>query len=82
MDNPEKLTTSKKKKNKNKLATPLHFPFSYEDDVLSPHNCKFGDFVYHIYPIEFEIKGTRYFQVCLMSWPTPRPCQLATVIYM
>jgi hypothetical protein len=28
------------------------------DDVLSLNNCKFGDFVDHIYPMELEIKDT------------------------
>ena len=30
--------------------------FRYIDDVLSLNNCKFGDFVDRIYPIEIEIK--------------------------
>jgi hypothetical protein len=30
--------------------------FHYIDDVLSPNNYRFGDFVDHIYPIELEIK--------------------------
>jgi hypothetical protein len=47
-------------KNENKLATPLNFTFPYEDDILSLNNCKLGDSVYHIYPIEFEIKDTTY----------------------
>jgi hypothetical protein len=42
----------KKMKNENKLTTPLNVTFLYEDDVLSLNNCKFGDFFYHIYPIE------------------------------
>jgi len=32
--------------------------FLYIDDVFSLNNCKFGYFVDHIYPIEFEIKDT------------------------
>ena len=34
--------------------------FLYIDDVFSLNNCKFGYFVDHIYPIEFEIKDTTY----------------------
>jgi hypothetical protein len=34
--------------------------FRYIDDVLSLNSCKFGDFVYRIYPIEFEVKNTTY----------------------
>jgi hypothetical protein len=34
--------------------------FRYIDDVLSLNSCKFGDFVYRIYPIELEIKNTTY----------------------
>ena len=34
----------------------FNFTFRYIDDVLSLNNCKFGDFVDRIYPIELEIK--------------------------
>ena len=30
----------------------------YINDVLSPNNSRFGDFVDHVYPIELEIKET------------------------
>ena len=30
----------------------------YIDDVLSPNNSRFGDFVDRVYPIELEIKET------------------------
>jgi hypothetical protein len=30
----------------------------YINDVLSPNNSRFGDFVDRVYPIELEIKGT------------------------
>jgi hypothetical protein len=43
------------KKNKKKLARSSNFTFRYIDDVLSLNNCKFGDFVDHIYPIAFAI---------------------------
>jgi hypothetical protein len=43
-------------KNENR---PLNFTFPYEDDVLSLNNCKVDDFVFHIYPIELEIKDTK-----------------------
>ena len=36
----------------------FNFTFRYIDDVLSLNNCKFGDFVDRIYPIEIEIKET------------------------
>jgi hypothetical protein len=36
----------------------LHKTFRYIDDVFSLNNCKFGDFVGRIYPIELEIKDT------------------------
>jgi hypothetical protein len=32
--------------------------FRYIDDVLSVNNCKFGDFIDHIYPIHLEINVT------------------------
>jgi hypothetical protein len=32
--------------------------FRYIDDVLSLNNSRFGDFVDHIYPIEYAIKDT------------------------
>jgi hypothetical protein len=48
------------KKNEKKLARSFNFTFRFIDDVLSLNNCKFGDFVDRIYPIELEIKGTTY----------------------
>jgi hypothetical protein len=48
------------KKNEKKLARSFNFTFRFIDDVLSLNNCKFGDFVDRIYPIELEIKGTIY----------------------
>jgi hypothetical protein len=30
------------------------------DDVISLNNSRFGEFVYRIYPVELEIKDTRY----------------------
>jgi hypothetical protein len=41
-----------------KIARSFNFTFRYIDDVLSLNNCKFGDFVDCIYPIELEIKDT------------------------
>ena len=46
------------KKNEKKLAQSIKFTFRYMDDVISLNNSRFGDFVYRIYPIEFEIKNT------------------------
>jgi hypothetical protein len=46
------------KKNEKKLAPSFNFMFRYVDDVLSLNNCRFGDFVDRIYPIELEIKDT------------------------
>jgi hypothetical protein len=46
------------KKNEKKLAQSINFTFRYMDDVISLNNFRFGDFVYRIYPIEFEIKNT------------------------
>ena len=40
------------------LARTFHITFRYIEDVLSLNNLKFGDFVDHIYHIEFEIKDT------------------------
>ena len=48
------------KKNEMKLARSFNFTFRYIDDVLSPNNSRFSDFVDRIYPIELEIKGTIY----------------------
>jgi hypothetical protein len=36
----------------------FNFTFRHVDDILSLNNSRFGDFVDHIYPIEFEIKDT------------------------
>ena len=46
------------KKNEKKLTRSFNFTFRYIDYVLSLNNCKFGDFIDHIYPIEIEIKDT------------------------
>ena len=46
-----------KKKGK-KLTRSFSFMFRYIDDVLSVNNCKFGDFIDHIYPIHLEINVT------------------------
>ena len=46
------------KTNNKKLAISFNFTFRHIDDVLSPNNSKFGDYVEHIYPIELEIKDT------------------------
>jgi len=48
------------KKNEKKLSRSLNFTFQYIDDVLSLNNSRLGDFVDRIYPIELEIKDTRY----------------------
>ena len=40
------------------LARSFNFTFHFINDVLSVNNCKFGDFVDGIYPIELEIKNT------------------------
>jgi len=45
------------KKNE-KLALSFNVTFRYIDDILSLNNCKFGDFVDRIYPMELEIKDT------------------------
>ena len=44
------------KKNEKKLARS--FNISYMDNILPLNNCKFGDIVDHIYPIELEMKDT------------------------
>ena len=41
-----------------KQPDPFNFMFRYIDDVRSLYNPRFGSFVDHIYPIEFEIKDT------------------------
>ena len=46
------------KKNEKKLARSYNFAFRYIDDVMSPNNSKFCDFVDHIYSIDLEIKDT------------------------
>ena len=45
-------------KNEKKLAWSFVFSFSYVVGVLSLNNSECGDFVDHIYSIEFEIKDT------------------------
>ena len=47
-------------KNEKKLTRSFNFTFRYIDDVLSLNNSRFGDFVDRIYPIELEIKDTKY----------------------
>jgi hypothetical protein len=46
------------KQNEKKLTRSFNFMFAtlYIDDVFLLNNSRFGDFVDHIYPIEFEIK--------------------------
>ena len=46
------------KKSEKKLTRSFNFTFRYIDYVFSLNNCKFGDFIDHIYPIEIEIKDT------------------------
>ena len=46
------------KKNDKKLVRSFNFMFRYIDDVFSPNNSRFGDFVDSSYPIELEIKDT------------------------
>jgi len=46
------------KTNQKKLVRSFCYTFHYINDVLSLNNCKFGDFVDRIYPIEIEIKDT------------------------
>ena len=53
------------KKNGKKLAWSFNFTFRYIDDVLSPNNSRFCDFVDHIYPIELAIKDTIVLSVIL-----------------
>ena len=43
-------------KNEKKLAQCFNFTFRYIDDVLSPNDYRFGDFVDRIYPIELEME--------------------------
>ncbi len=45
-------------KNEKKVARSFNYTFRYIDDVLSLNNCRFGDIVDHIYPIELQIKDT------------------------
>ena len=45
-------------KNEKKLAWSFVFSFSYVVGFLSLNNSECGDFVDHIYSIEFEIKDT------------------------
>ena len=47
-------------KNEKKLVDPLISCYSYIVDVFSLNNSKFGYFIDGIYPIELEIKDTRY----------------------
>ena len=44
------------KKNVKKLTRSFNFTFHHIDDVLSLSNCKFGNLVDRIYPIELTIK--------------------------
>ena len=46
------------KKKRTKGQTAFNFTFRCIDDVTSFNNFKIGDFVYHIYPAELEIKDT------------------------
>jgi hypothetical protein len=48
------------KKNVKKLVRSCNSTFRYIDDVFSPNNSRFGDFVDRIYPIELEIKDITY----------------------
>ena len=48
------------KKNEKKLAQSINSTFRYIEGVLSQTNSKYGDFVYHIYPVELEIEDTTY----------------------
>ena len=48
------------KKNEKTLGRSFNFMFRYSDAVLPLNNSRFGDFVDRIYPIELEIKNTRY----------------------
>merc|ERR1711860_20912 len=41
-----------------KLAQTFNFSFRYIDDVLSPNNSRFCDYLHLIYPSELEIKDT------------------------
>jgi hypothetical protein len=56
------------KKNERKLAIFFNLTFRYIDDVLSLNNCKLGDFVDHIYPMELEIKDTTDTDRSVSSW--------------
>ena len=42
-----------------KLAHSWYSSFPYIDDVLSPNNSHFGDFLHLMYPSELEIKDAR-----------------------
>jgi hypothetical protein len=42
------------------LVLSHNFPFRYIDEFLSLNSIKFGTYVDLIYPIEIEIKDTRY----------------------
>jgi hypothetical protein len=44
----------------------------YINDVLSPNNSRFGDFVDHVYPIELEIKED-IAKFCLIQKSTDFP---------
>ena len=46
----------RKTKNERKLARSFNSMFRYINDVISPSNSKFGNFVHRINPIELEIK--------------------------
>jgi hypothetical protein len=48
------------RKNEKKLTRSFNFTLRYIDVCLSLTNCKFGDCVDCIYPIELEIKDTTY----------------------
>ena len=60
------------KKNEKKPSRSFNFTFRYIDDVLSPNNSRFGDFVHRIYPI-IGLLHT------LIPWPTSRNWQLGAV---
>ena len=45
-------------KNENKLSLSFNCTYCYMNDVLAISNCKFCDFVDHLYPVQIEIKDT------------------------
>jgi hypothetical protein len=53
-------------KKNDELARSFNNNLRYIGDIVPQNYSRFGDFVYRIYPIVFEIKDTIYKAVCFM----------------